>query len=84
MKGITAFALNNSRTVVMTLLLVIVGGMAAFNRLPKLEDPLITIREAVVAAKYPGMPVAQVERLITRPIDCLLYTTDAADELRSV
>ena len=30
MKGITAFALNNSRTVFMTLLLVIVGGIYAF------------------------------------------------------
>jgi len=29
-KGITAFALNNSRTVFMTLLLVIVGGIYAF------------------------------------------------------
>ena len=47
MKGITAFALNNSRTVIMTLLLVILGGMTAFIRLPKLEDPLITIREAL-------------------------------------
>ena len=37
MKGITAFALNNSRTVVMTLLLVIVGGVYAFIGLPKLD-----------------------------------------------
>ena len=44
MKGITAFALNNSRTVIMTLLLVIVGGIFAFIRLPKLEDPSMPIR----------------------------------------
>ncbi len=69
MKGITAFALNNSRTVIMVILLVIVGGGYAFKDLPKLEDPFITIREALVIAKYPGMPVEQVERLITRPIE---------------
>jgi multidrug efflux pump subunit AcrB len=69
MKGITGFALDNSRTVIMTILLVLVGGVYAFISLPKLEDPFITIREAVVAAKYPGMPVEQVERLITRPIE---------------
>jgi multidrug efflux pump subunit AcrB len=69
MKGITAFALNNSRTVVMVILLVIVGGIYSFKTLPKLEDPFITIREAVVTAQYPGMPVEQVERLITRPIE---------------
>jgi len=82
MKGITAFALNNSRTVVMTLLLVIVGGMAAFIRLPKLEDPFITIREAVVAAKYPGMPVEQVERLITRPIEEEIRSMGEVDEIK--
>ena len=53
MKGITGFALNNSRTVIMTIVLVIVGGIYAFIDLPKLEDPFITIREAVVAAQIP-------------------------------
>jgi multidrug efflux pump subunit AcrB len=69
MKGITAFALNNSRTVILSIFLIVVGGIYAFTALPKLEDPLITIREALVVAKYPGMPVEQVERLITRPIE---------------
>ncbi|CAB1085006.1 Acriflavin resistance protein [Olavius algarvensis Delta 1 endosymbiont] len=82
MKGITAFALNNSRTVVMTILLVIVGGIYAFIALPKLEDPFITIREAVVAAKYPGMPVEQVERLITRPIEEKIRSMGEVDEIK--
>ena len=69
MKGITAFALNNSRTVIMVILLIIVGGSYAFKALPKLEDPFITIRDALVSAQYPGMPVEQVERLIVRPIE---------------
>jgi multidrug efflux pump subunit AcrB len=82
MKGITAFALNNSRTVIMTLLLVIVGGIFAFIKLPKLEDPFITIREAVVAAKYPGMPVEQVERLITRPIEEKIRSMGEIDKIK--
>ncbi|MGD9241611.1 MAG: efflux RND transporter permease subunit, partial [Desulfobacterales bacterium] len=82
MKGITAFALNNSRTVVMTLLLVIFGGAYAFTALPKLEDPLITIREALVAAKYPGMPVEQVERLITRPIEEKIRSMGEIDKIK--
>ncbi|UCD81468.1 MAG: efflux RND transporter permease subunit, partial [Desulfobacterales bacterium] len=82
MKGITAFALNNSRTVIMTILLVIVGGTYAFITLPKLEDPFITIREAVVTAKYPGMPVEQVERLITRPIEEKIRSMGEIDEIK--
>ncbi len=81
MKGITGFALNNSRTVIMTILLVIVGGIYAFMDLPKLEDPFITIREAVVVAKYPGMPVEQVERLITRPIEEEIRSLGEVDDI---
>ena len=66
----------------MTLLLVVVGGIYAFLHLPKLEDPLITIREAVVAAKYPGMPVAQVERLITRPIEEKIRSMGEVDKIK--
>ena len=82
MKGITGFALNNSRTVIMTILLVIVGGGYAFVDLPKLEDPFITIREAVVAAKFPGMPVEQVERLITRPIEEKIRSMGEVDDIK--
>jgi multidrug efflux pump subunit AcrB len=83
MKGITAFALNNSRTVIMTILLVIVGGAYAFKALPKLEDPFITIREAVVSAKYPGMPVEQVERLIVRPIEEKIRSMGEVDDIEN-
>ena len=82
MKGITAFALNNSRTVIMSIFLIIVGGIYAFMDLPKLEDPFITIREAVVAAKYPGMPVEQVERLITRPIEEKIRSMGEIDKIK--
>ena len=82
MNGITGFALNNSRTVVMSMLLLVVGGAYAFIALPKLEDPLITIREAVVVAQYPGMPVEQVERLITRPIEEEIRSMGEVDEIK--
>ena len=68
MKSITDFALNNSRTVILSMVLIVLGGAYLFTQVPKLEDPPITIREALVSAQYPGMPVEQVERLITDPL----------------
>jgi multidrug efflux pump subunit AcrB len=62
MKSITDLALDNSRTVILSMVLIVVGGVFLFNRIPKLEDPPITIREALVMAHNPGMPVEQVER----------------------
>ncbi|MDX2502428.1 MAG: efflux RND transporter permease subunit [Deltaproteobacteria bacterium] len=67
----------------MTILLVFIGGIYAFVKLPKLEDPFITIREAVVAAQYPGMPVEEVERLITRPIEEEIRTMGEVDDIES-
>ena len=83
MKGITEFALNNSRTVILTILLIFIGGIYMFKDLPKLEDPTIIIREAVVVARNPGMPVEQVERLITRPIEEKLRTMGEVDDIEN-
>jgi multidrug efflux pump subunit AcrB len=83
MKSITDFALNNSRTVILIMVSIVFGGIYAFKDLPKLEDPSITIREAVVAAKHPGMPVEQIERLITRPIEEKLRTMGEVDDIKN-
>jgi len=69
MKSITDFALNNSRTVIIMMLVIFFGGIILFGKIPKLEDPRITIREALVVAQNPGMSVEKIERLITRPIE---------------
>jgi multidrug efflux pump subunit AcrB len=58
------------------------GGAYLFTKIPKLEDPAIIIREAVVTAQYPGMPVEQVERLITRPIEEELRTMGEVDNIK--
>ena len=81
MKSITEFALDNSRTVICSLLLIVFGGAYLYTQVPKLEDPPIIIREALVTAQYPGMPVEQVERLITRPIEEELRTIGEVDDI---
>lgn len=82
MKSITDFALRNSRTVILLMLLIMVGGCWLFLKIPKLEDPPIIIREALVMAQYPGMPVEQVERLITRPIEEKLRSMGEVDDIK--
>ncbi len=82
MKSITDFALDNSRTVIVALLVIVLGGIALFTKIPKLEDPYITIREALVVAKNPGMPVDKVERLLTRPIEEQIRTMGEVDEIK--
>ena len=82
MKGITDFALNNSRIVIVIMLGIFFGGIILFEKIPKLEDPYVTIREALVVAKNPGMPVEKVERLITRPIEEKLRSMGEVDDIK--
>jgi multidrug efflux pump subunit AcrB len=82
MKNITAFALENSRLVVTAVVGIIVAGAWLFSTFPKLEDPSITIREAVVVTTNAGMPVRQVERLITRPVEEALRTMGEVEDIK--
>ena len=82
MKSITDFALNNSRTVVILMLVIFFGGIILFGKIPKLEDPRITIREALVVAQNPGMSVEKIERLLTRPIEEEVRTMGEVDDIK--
>ena len=83
MKSITDFALNNSRTVIIMMLVIFFGGIILFGKIPKLEDPRITIREALVVAQNPGMSVEKIERLITRPIEEKIRSMGEVDDIKN-
>lgn len=69
MTGLTAFALNN-RTLILTFtLLALIAGPLSFTTHPSREDPKITIRTALVSAKFDGMSPQRMENLITRKIE---------------
>ena len=55
-------------TWVMTLIMV-VGGVLAFNNLSRLEDPEFTIKQAVVFTPYPGASAAEVEKEVTNRVE---------------
>lgn len=80
---ITAFALKNSRTVVFSMILVVLAGALLMTRQPRLEDPFIVIREALITTKFPGMAPERVERLITRVIEEQARTMSELDDIWS-
>ena len=81
MRSLTDFALKNSRLIILLQILIVAGGLAVFPSFPKLEDPPIIVREAVVTAYFPGMPPDRIERLITRPIEEQIRTMGMIDNL---
>ncbi|MCZ6665264.1 MAG: efflux RND transporter permease subunit, partial [Gammaproteobacteria bacterium] len=83
MSGITAFALNNSRFVILFQITIVLAGIYAFLEYPRREDPSITIREAVVTASFPGMSTLRVEDLITRQLEEKIREIPEVKELKS-
>ena len=60
---------RNPRLLVLTLLLVMISGLLSVQMLPRLEDPRLTKRTALVITNYPGAPAERVEALVTKKIE---------------
>ena len=67
--NLTGFALNNTRLTALVVAMLAVAGVLLFMNFPSKEDPEVTVREAVVAAYFPGMAPERVENLITRKLE---------------
>ena len=80
----TEYALKNKALVYFFVVVLVVGGIYSFMTMSKLEDPAITVKQAMVVTAYPGANAYQVELEVTNVLEesirCLLYTSDAADE----
>ncbi len=67
-------ALDNRQVVYLLTTLVVVLGLSSLLRMPRREDPKITIRQGLVLALYPGATAEQVERQVAEPIERRLFS----------
>lgn len=63
------WALNNQRLVALFIAILSLGGLLAYYVMPKLEDPEIVVRQAVIVGIYPGASSHQVELELTEPLE---------------
>lgn len=61
--------LRNPHLLVLTLVILFVGGWNALRSLPRLEDPRLTNRNPVVLTFLPGASAERVEAQITEPLE---------------
>lgn len=61
--------LNNPRMVALAFALIVVAGLAAIASLPRMEDPHMTNRHAMVITTFPGASAERVETLISEPLE---------------
>ena len=69
MEFLTRFGLDKSRLTLLIMIGLLIGGVMTYFGLPKQENPVITIRSAIVTAQFPGMSPERIEDLIVDPIE---------------
>ncbi|MGB3403793.1 MAG: efflux RND transporter permease subunit [Microcoleaceae cyanobacterium] len=75
----TTLFYRNFRLLILTILLILVWGASAFLTLPRLEDPELVSRNAIVKTFFPGADAERVEALITDPIEQELAKIEEID-----
>ncbi len=75
---------RNPRLVILTVALILVAGLSSYYVLPRMEDPLLTQRAAMITTRFPGADAERVESLVTEKLEDSLQEIDEIKELRSV
>ncbi|HXK61238.1 MAG TPA: efflux RND transporter permease subunit, partial [Acidobacteriota bacterium] len=68
-------SLRHPQVTVAITVMALVAGLYALLRMPRREDPKITIHTGIVAAFYPGATAEEVEMQVTRKIEDRLFRT---------
>ncbi|TNZ05333.1 efflux RND transporter permease subunit VmeI [Vibrio parahaemolyticus] len=82
--GIAAYFIRNRVISWMVSLIFLIGGIAAFFGLGRLEDPAFTIKDAMVVTSYPGATPQQVEEEVTYPLEKAIQQLTYVDEVNSI
>ncbi|MGI9429509.1 MAG: efflux RND transporter permease subunit [Bythopirellula sp.] len=80
---IAQFLYKNPRILLLLLCVIVVAGLSAYWMLPRLEDPVLGRRVAVVSTVFPGADSRRVESLVTIPIEQQLQGVADIKEIRS-
>jgi multidrug efflux pump len=83
MRTLIFAAMNRSRTTFLTLIFLIIGGIAAFQVIPKEANPDVTIPMIYISMTLDGISPEDSERLLIRPMEQELRSLEGVKEMRS-
>ncbi len=76
-------SIKRSTVILFICLLTMLGGIAAYFQMGKLEDPSYTIKTAVISAVYPGASAYEVEKEVTARIEDAVQAMGQIKHIRS-
>jgi multidrug efflux pump len=74
-------AMSRSRTVILSLLVVLIGGFVSYNTIPKEAEPDIEIPVIYVNISHDGISAEDSERLLVRPMEQELRSIEGIKEM---
>lgn len=81
--NLTEYALKNKALVYFFILVLVIGGIYSFKVMSKLEDPAITVKQAMVVTAYPGASAYQVELEVTDLLEKSIRSMGDLDHVES-
>lgn len=81
--NIPKYSLDNKKVVYFFLVILLLGGIISFFKLAKKEDSPFIIKTAVLITRYPGATPAEVEKLITEPIEREIQSMSQVSQIKS-
>ena len=83
MNAIIDAAISHSRTVILSLVLLLVAGSVAYVTIPKEDSPDINIPTLYVSVVHEGISPEDAERLIIKPLEKELRAIEGVKEMNS-
>ncbi len=80
---IAEYLYRNPRILVLLVAVMVVAGSSAWVVLPRMEDPVLGKRVAVISTVFPGADVERVETLVTDRLEDRLQGLAGMEEIRS-
>src|SRR5262245_16997898 len=77
------FSVRNDRVILVAMLLLVLGGYAAYQSMGRLEDPEFTIKEALIITPYPGASAEEVAKEVTNQIENACQQLGQLDRVES-
>ncbi|MFG0333466.1 MAG: efflux RND transporter permease subunit, partial [Maioricimonas sp. JB049] len=74
---------RNPRLTLLTICLILVAGLSSYAMMPRMEDPLLSERVALVNTLLPGATAIRVESLVTEKLEHELLEIPEIKEIRS-
>lgn len=83
MRNLTEVSLKNKVLVWYFIIVVVIGGIFAYQKLGRMEDPQFTIRSMVVTAAWPGATAQEMQEQVTDKLEKRIQDTQGLDHVNS-